>query len=554
MSSDSENRGSVGDGDAIAVLHDIIDKFCGVPDSHSNVRFGYLKVPAYLTMKHDMIEILSLAIRKSTDSTPIFALTHEENRLFSSFKFEHLPMLQGRDQTIDHAQLCAILEDSRYDTAGWAQGNASQWTSMQWLPTNAFIVFSMDPWMSAPCALALTGLVHWACDVAKNRGANIRVLTFSNFSGGSQLSELVSLRSEEPVDHIELSSITHSNLFPDGPRSDGLGANEDAAAERPLRIKTDQAGAFISGLYGMSPWGVDVGRVSRCFIKSPAVISRVTGILQKEGLIHKHRPTLALTDTEETIYHIALRMTRHDHRIAHFLALASSDVKVRLVKVQLAVVLAMSKDWTVEIEPGKHFGHDVPAFGWGSNLHNHGDLWQVLGMWKAIAVNCKEFERLPHSEERVSSEKGYLKLPIGAAQDFHITNRDLKNALNESELFELPTHRMKDETEALNDDQTEELLQHLVRAYQHQLIATRLAVVHGQVHLKHSAVSTGRSVEIRSKRTVLPLPNAIFKNVQRNGVLCGICTEFIKDRHSLVAMNWTWIPQYLVEECTRSQG
>ncbi|EXK36884.1 hypothetical protein FOMG_07774 [Fusarium oxysporum f. sp. melonis 26406] len=242
----------------------------------------------------------------------------------------------------------------------------------------------------------------------------------------------------------------------------------------------DHAGDFISGVYGMSSWGIDVDRVVGCFIKSNAIISQVTSLLRKEGLIHGHLPRLAFTGAEEATYRVVLRATRYDHRIAHFYALPSSDAKVRLLKAQLAVVLAVSKDWTVEIDPENDFGADVPDFGWGSNLCNLGDLWQVLGMWKVIAVNWKDFGSIPVRQESVWDATGYLTIPIGAALQFYGTNRDLEKALYDADFcIGLPHHHIKDETESLNNDHMREVLQHLLRAFQHQLISIRLAVVDG---------------------------------------------------------------------------
>nr|RBQ85993.1 hypothetical protein FVER53263_06611 [Fusarium verticillioides] len=709
MSSDYESEGNVTSDDAFEILDGIIKRFCAPPKRRSNVRFGHLTVPAYFTTKYNIVDRLSSAIHKRTDSTQVFVLTRKEQRIFSSFEFEHMPKLLMRDQTIDHADFCSILEYCRIDPdapigPGWVEGGEPLWKCDQWLPKRVFIVFSLDPWMSAACALALTGLVQWACDTAEKYGADIRVLTFSNFFGNSLLSELVSLRSQQPVEHFELPIPTQFNLIPEaaidlthedhvystiqarmsplnaesrnavlvvppinredlfqglqlahdvryqylllkhveengesmswslancapgfgrtvtviqvdlehpipdilygfervhivlGKRcmrtvfdeetkqvvrtelsitqseldslrwwcfqlnhpfpyiriyagSEGLRANEDAAVYRPLHIMNDHAGAFISGVYGMSSWGIDPEQVVGCFIKSTPVIAQVTSLLRKEGVIHGHLARLAFTGSEETRYRVILRALGYDHRIAHFCALRSSDIKVQWIKAQLAVVLTVSKDWTLEIEPGRHFGSDIPAFGWGSNLSDHGDLWQVLGMWKAIALNWEEFDDITSPREPIWDATGYLKPPIGAVQHFHATNHQLQNALHSVENYiKLPFHGVENEIESLSDDQMREVFQHLLRAFQHQLIATRLAVVQGHELLQHTVVSTGKSVEMRSQRTVLPLPNAIFKNVERGGVLYGICTEFIKEPDSLVAMNWTWMPHDLVAQ------
>ncbi|KAF5576186.1 hypothetical protein FPCIR_12754 [Fusarium pseudocircinatum] len=698
MSSDCESEGSVTNSQGFEILDGIIKKFCALPKRPSNVRFGHLTVPGYFTTKYNIVERLSSAIHKRKDSTQVFVLTRKEQRIFFILR------------TIDHADFCSILEYCRIDqdtpqgSTGWMEGGESWWKCDQWLPKRVFIVFSLDPWMSAACALALTGLIQWACDMAKRDGANIRVLTFSNFIENSQLSELVSLRSQQPVEHFELPISTRFNLIPeaaidltpedhvystiqarmsplntesrnavlvvppinredlfqglqlahdvryqyllmkhvdengesmswsltncapgfgrtvtviqvdlehpipdilngfervhivlgkrclrtvldeetkqvvktelsitqselDGLRwwcfqlnnpfpylriyagSEGLRANEDAAVDRPLHIMNDHAGAFISGVYGMSSWGIDPERVVGCFMGSSPVISQVTSLLRKEGVIHQHLPRLAFTGSEEARYRAILRAVGYDHRIAHFCALRSPDVNVRWLKAQLTVVLTVSKDWSVEIEPGRHFGSDIPAFGWGSNFSNHGDLWQVLGMWKAISLNWKGFDGITSPQESVWDKTGYLKPLIGAVQHFHATSHGLQNALNDLDIYlRLPFHRIVEETESLHDDQMREVLQHLLRAFQHQLIATRHAIVQGQEQLKHTVFSTGKSVEMRGRRTVLPLPNAIFKNVQRGGVLYGICTEFIKEGGYLVAMNWTWIPHDLVAQ------
>jgi hypothetical protein len=82
------------------------------------------------------------------------------------------------------------------------------------LPKEAFVVFFIDPYMSADCALALTGLVQWAFDISEKQAANIRVLATSNYFGNNLLSELVSIRSQYPVVHYEIPIPTHVEVIP----------------------------------------------------------------------------------------------------------------------------------------------------------------------------------------------------------------------------------------------------------------------------------------------------------------------------------------------------
>ncbi|KAF5698705.1 hypothetical protein FMUND_15035 [Fusarium mundagurra] len=83
------------------------------------------------------------------------------------------------------------------------------------LPKQVFIIFALDPYMSADCALALTGLVQWACDISETQSASIRVLTTSSLFGNNLLSELVSIRSSYPVVHYELPIPRYVNAVPD---------------------------------------------------------------------------------------------------------------------------------------------------------------------------------------------------------------------------------------------------------------------------------------------------------------------------------------------------
>ncbi|KAF5537018.1 hypothetical protein FNAPI_11525 [Fusarium napiforme] len=697
MSSDYGSEASVGSDDphdpetSLKSLARIMEDFEKAPEPNwlADIRFGHLVVPSCLSAEDMTTGSILSAIRARIDCPVIFVLSRHKQRICSTEMLD-LPVLPKHNETtLEYAWFSSILEENR---AGEGPGNwkpmesVDEWERNLMLPKQVFVVFSLDPYMSADCALALTGLVQWACDISETQSASIRVLTTSNLFGNNLLSELVSIRSSYPVAHYELPilryvsavpeyavdnsegdamynsianrvlardeddanailfvpPLTRTDIFPsitqplthnalllkhmndtgplmkwrltlqsqqtlqDNPAtvieivigrrcmrhifdkdikqvvytetaltqtefndiqwwayqpnvhpdnkivylgSDGFHASEGAAVYRPLHVENDQAGGFIAGVYAMSHWGIQVDRVLEAFVKSPGVASEMKERLQRVGIIHPVTPKLCLGDAQESVFKAVLHLVRYDHRIAHFIALKSSNAEVRRLKVQVAVLMVLATDWPLESLDNETFR----IRGWGvfDYVTRWGDLWQHLGLWKYISTSCQDFETIEVSDTfSVSGRDGNTVVRAQGAFIFRQLTTALETTLNgmtEYPDVHLPPHRIRDEVGDLDIHQMTQLLRHLACAYNYQITKSRLAHDdEGEAYVKHVLVSSNTPLELRGRLS--PLPLGTFMELEQSGFVYGVCTQLRLEGETLVGDQWTFIPQSLAAE------
>ncbi|KAM0187539.1 hypothetical protein ACHAPI_011076 [Fusarium lateritium] len=224
MSSGYESEGTVDDWDSLEKLEDILADFCQPPfdKSKPNLRFGHLVIPVYLQTSYSMVEMITQAVREASDvSAVIFVMPRIIHRLVRTITVEGLDFLPDfNDQTLEYEWLLSVLRGNRVARGpgpnAWKQAESPMmWQEALVLPDEAFVVFHMDPNLSADCCLALIGIVQWASDVSQRTGSNIRILTTGSYFGNSFLSELAGIHSEYPVAHYELPIPTHVDLIPE---------------------------------------------------------------------------------------------------------------------------------------------------------------------------------------------------------------------------------------------------------------------------------------------------------------------------------------------------
>ncbi|KAL9565731.1 hypothetical protein ACKAV7_009913 [Fusarium commune] len=207
----------------------------------------------------------------------------------------------------------------------------------------------------------------------------------------------------------------------------GFEPDEDAAVYSGFHIEHAQAGGFMTTVL-ISTFGGDASHVLRSFIRPPSVISRMTSRLQRQGILLEQRDAIAplqltYTACQKRAFAAVAPLVRYEYRLAHLVALESSDLQVRRLKAQLAVFLTLKSDWNV----GRN--HDAvvsQSWGWGRSFC--GDLWKVFGMWKVISRDCQDFETV--DERPVSDASGVISLSGSAVSLFRDTSVDLETALN----------------------------------------------------------------------------------------------------------------------------
>ncbi|KAH7210898.1 uncharacterized protein BKA55DRAFT_698027 [Fusarium redolens] len=183
--------------------------------------------------------------------------------------------------------------------------------------------------------------------------------------------------------------------------------------------------------------------------------------LRRVGIIHPHVPKLCFGDSQESVFKAALHLVRYDHPTAHFIALKSSDPQVRRLKVQVAILIVLTKDWAIETHGSSVFS----ARGWGvfDYVRNWGGLWQ--GLVSDTSLVC--------------GIDNNLSVPAQGAFIFRQMTKAFETILNgvtEYPEVHLPPHRIVHEAGDLDNHQMKQLLRHLLCAYIYQVTKSHLAI------------------------------------------------------------------------------
>ncbi|KAJ4251899.1 hypothetical protein NW762_011196 [Fusarium torreyae] len=668
--SDYSSASSVDSLDSLDQLDTIVQDFSETPiNSTDRVRFGHLTIPVCLHAGHNIVQELKNSIRLTYDTIPIiFVLSRIEHRLAEEFGVEGLTEIPTYGtKTLSYKMFLHILDMNSQPLEGdgaeaWFDGS-HPWAHKFILPEKAFVIFSLDPDLSAECSLAVIGLTQWACDVSHRIGSHIRVLTTSGYFGNNLLSDLVGDRVDFPVAHYELTIPTHVNavleqsidrgnaiacinhhlenssensrhaiifippneqngilpvsvqnrylqtrqiydpalrmiatlawtvqdphikgvaiqVSPDHPIPTvvqgfthlhvvlgdtyartvfdhtsrqivqtkvlltqeerdmaqwwcyqptvdlerthdytGVGGLDHPGSITPrhVHVENSQAGGFIARLYN-SPWCKDADRVLRCFIRSPEVMLEMRNRLRLQGILKPGSRRIDLWGAEVMLFEDALPTLGYDHSLAYFVAIESSTSEVREFKSLLAAFLSVVPEWNLEC---KQELLDVECRGWGKSLVSTGDLWLTFGIWKTRNMAAVEsFDCEKYAESVCLARKEILE-----SSSHYCAQHDLGH--------NQPPHRVNDETKDSPEMQLKEVLQHLLRAYPHQLVCTRL-VPYG-VDMRVSGV-----MDINK-----------FKELERDGVVYGICATFQKCGLVLSSNTWAWIPHDLVMDWRR---
>ncbi|KAF4446214.1 hypothetical protein F53441_10099 [Fusarium austroafricanum] len=283
------------------------------------------------------------------------------------------------------------------------------------------------------------------------------------------------------------------------PGSDGFRASEGAAVYCGSQIENAQAGGFIMALL-LSKVDIDIDLALSSLIKAPWVVQAMVKRLQRQRIIVNDATDdileLGLTVRQEVVFTAVLHLVSYDYRLAHLVALESSDPQIRRLKVQLAIFLMLKNDW--EITYPRDTSIVLRSWGWGQP--SNGDLWTIFGMWKRIAKDCRDFEGL--DDRPVYDMTHSISLPNRAALFFKnatiIFERVLNSIPGDFDVG-LPPHRISDEYERLTDGQMAEISRHLLSAYLDELVLTRIVTSDGdEPRLVHTIFSKGISVELKA--------------------------------------------------------
>ncbi|KAF4990325.1 hypothetical protein FGRMN_8554 [Fusarium graminum] len=164
-------------------------------------------------------DIRQLIQKAEPDTTVIFVMSQTEQRLAGMLPVEGLDTLMAsNEQILNYEWFSSILHQNRIASGAgpgvWKDAEANLWKAALILPKKAFVVFHLDPYLSADCCLALLGLFQWASDVSQRQESNIRVLATGNKSQSGLLSELAGIYTK-PVASYQLPVSTEIDLIPE---------------------------------------------------------------------------------------------------------------------------------------------------------------------------------------------------------------------------------------------------------------------------------------------------------------------------------------------------
>ncbi|KAM0414550.1 hypothetical protein ACHAPT_013609 [Fusarium lateritium] len=260
-------------------------------------------------------------------------------------------------------------------------------------------------------------------------------------------------------------------------------------SRRRVQVENTQAGGFMAAVFDMASWGLDPVRVLSCFVHSPLVLQEMRSRLSQQGIIQAAPCQLGFQGRQATVFRAVLPRTQYDHRLAHFVALPSSNPRVLSIKLQIAAVLIVLQSHNIEIHDHA-LAHTLRiCWGHGRALAPTGFLWTMLGLWKRLAAENDEFENGEdfqfHPNVRFTTAQGGIAATTMAARIFRHILEQLKDVFT---LHQLPEVYIAEETGDLTRAQLTEVQRHLLQAFCHQLVLTRRV---NDAWLEHTVVATG---------------------------------------------------------------
>ncbi|KAK7421453.1 hypothetical protein QQX98_002151 [Neonectria punicea] len=410
----------------------------------------------------------------------------------------------------------------------------------------------LDPWFRAPFQVQGFDYVHLAMAARQTKNVYDAVM--------GQMAYLeLPLSRDERLEQASWASRTTTNpknitMYLDNHES--IWEFIEAGHERRrLEVSNQQLGGFLGVLGGLSHWYMNSPEVVNCFVPERFARLEISARMKRHGMLVSAPPapignfTLGFPPSEAAVFKAVLPALDYDYRLACLVARKSSTQAnpiLQKIKIQLASLLCVGllDVVTIKVDPARLIENreTILSACWGhtKSMANKGVMWLVLGLWKCVAKEYKDFRMTNKPDIRhvlidiPGTACTVATMPsIQVAQKIDAINAALGNA---SEPY-------ADEIDALTDSDQLELQGDLLHAYFQQLVAMQLR---GRGLHCHDLSNGQPFTRICPWIPVLVDFDEIKQREARPEVVFGIYHAVERKTDGVQFMDWTWIPTMLV--------
>ncbi|KAF5641064.1 uncharacterized protein FTJAE_4246 [Fusarium tjaetaba] len=272
---------------------------------------------------------------------------------------------------------------------------------------------------------------------------------------------------------------------------------ESGSPERRLKVCNEHAPGFLLSLVILMDWEIDILKIISCFFPTEQQKSIVDKI--QYGFLYQHVARYVAEDSDdedaytaeedsifnslgdliedrESIVRQLLPILDFDYRLAVFLARPTQSCKVFKAKLQLAAILTVGIDKLFNFPHRGTMSHEEyrdslieACHGWTSPLAHTGSMWLAVGLWKHGATIVGDHNMADLNEVKIPGTS--VTMNLDAFNSVQRVLTALSNTFISSFISVLPDFLA--ETVEMDDSECEEIQQHLVWAYIHQIVETR---------------------------------------------------------------------------------
>ncbi|KAF5580280.1 uncharacterized protein FSUBG_13433 [Fusarium subglutinans] len=307
-------------------------------------------------------------------------------------------------------------------------------------------------------------------------------------------------------------------------------------------VENAQLGGFIASLADIASWGIDPGAALDCFVRQSQRAQEMSLRLHTQRLITESG--LDLADKEAEVFRAVVSLLGYDHRLALFVAL-NCRPEVRRVKVQLAAMLKYSTNQVVLIHESvfndrKKYNTVLRGcHGLGSSMARQGTMWLNLGLLKRHQKMVEQQNEDGAPEDTLSDLVRVFpdKVSLIGTEIGEILDRLVKLGVSVDN-----TVSVAQETNQLSSEAMEEISDHLVSAFTHNLVVTENFSPDEQdaPRLSHKVMSTWLGLTQAGRARLINI-NSYLKKEKACGF--GISCDFDRNKEGHHFFNdWTYIP------------
>ncbi|PNP81484.1 hypothetical protein FNYG_05159 [Fusarium nygamai] len=276
---------------------------------------------------------------------------------------------------------------------------------------------------------------------------------------------------------------------------------ESGAPERRLKVCNEHAPGFLLSLVILMDWEIDILKIISCFFSTEQQKSTANTLQWRFFNQHVARYVAEDSDDEDAytaeddgifnslgdlidarthIVRQLLPILDFDYRLAVFLARPTQSAKVFKAKLQLAAILTVGIDKLFNFPHRGTMSHEEyrdslieACHGWTWPLAHTGTMWLAVGLWKhgATIVGDSDKNTTMTDSNEVGIPGTSVTMNLDAFNSVQRALTALSNTFISSFIPVLPDFLA--ETKEMDDSECEEIQQHLVWAYIHQIVERR---------------------------------------------------------------------------------